>query len=206
MIKLYILKSRFRLNSLRRDKKGATLVEFALIAPTFLLMLMGTFDLGYTIFLRATLTGVVLDAARESTLETAPNAQNTIDASVTRRIREINSAANVSFDRKNYFDFTDVRRSEIITNDINGDGVCDPGESFQDENGNFTWDADVGQSGIGGAQDVVLYTVNVNYDRLFPFYNFIGASQNATMSYSTILRNQPYGGQVQNTTTQVATC
>lgn len=206
MIQLQNINSPFVIKRLARNNKGATLVEFAIIAPTFMLLLMGAFDLGYSIFLRATLSGVVLDAARSSTLETATSAQNAIDASVTSRIRTLNASANVGFDRKNYFDFTDVKRSEIITNDINGDGVCDPGESFQDENGNLTWDADVGQTGIGGPQDVVLYTVTVSYKRLFPLYKFIGASQNATMSYSTILRNQPYGGRIQNTTIQVASC
>ena len=39
---------------------------------------------------------------------------------------------------------------------------------YVDENGNGSWDADIGKSGNGGANDVVMYTVSVEYDPLFP--------------------------------------
>ena len=46
-----------RKNRLSEDESGATLIEFAFVAPTFLLMLMGLFDLGYGVFMQSALTG-----------------------------------------------------------------------------------------------------------------------------------------------------
>ena len=44
----------------------------------------------------------------------------------------------------------------------------------------------------------VVYTVSVNYNRLFPIYAFIpGQSRTISMSATTVLRNQPYNAQQQ---------
>lgn len=194
------------LRLLKRNKKGATLVEFAIIAPSFMLLLMGTFDLGYTIFLRATFSGAVLDAARASTLETAPATQTAIDDIITDRMTGINSSSELQFERQSYFDFADVARSEPVIDDQNSDGICDPGETYEDENNNNGWDADVGESGIGGPNDVVLYTVTLTYDRIFPLYGLLGQSQENSMDFTTVLRNQPYGVQSGRDQVQVRAC
>lgn len=197
---------RSHLKRLCGDQKGATLVEFAIIAPSFMLLLMGTFDLGYTVFLRATFSGAVLDAARDSTLETAPADQVNLDAEVTRQMQNLNSSAQLSFSRQSYFDFADVARPEAVINDNNSDGVCDTGENFEDENGNGVWDADIGASGIGGPNDVVLYTVTLTYNRIFPLYGLLGQDQSNTMDFTTVLRNQPYGIQSGRGTVRVEPC
>ena len=67
---------------LRGHEDGATIIEFAFILPTFLLMLLGTFDIAYQVFLRATLSGAVQAAARESALETGPTRLSVIDQRV----------------------------------------------------------------------------------------------------------------------------
>lgn len=183
------------IHRLKHNQRGATLVEFAIIAPTFMVLLMGSFDLGYSIFMRSTLAGAVGDAARAATLETAPGNLNIIDDEVTSRMRRINSSAELSFERLSYFDFEDVARAETIINDANSNGKCDPGESFEDENGNGTWDADVGEIGIGGPRDIVLYRVTMEYPRIFPLYGLLGQSQTGVMEYESVLKNQPYGEQ-----------
>ena len=71
-----------RKKKLARDESGATLVEFAFVAPTFLLMLMGLFDLGYSVYMRSALTGAVQNAARSAALETGPSALTAIDDEV----------------------------------------------------------------------------------------------------------------------------
>ncbi|MEO1045071.1 MAG: TadE family protein [Pseudomonadota bacterium] len=182
------------LRRLKRDERGTTLVEFAIIAPTFMLLLMGSFDLGYSIFLRSTLAGAVSDAARASTLESAPGSVSSIDAVVTSQMQKINSSASLTFERTSYYDFEDVARAETIIDD-DGNGECDAGENFEDENGNGTWDADVGEAGIGGPRDIVLYRVTMEYPRIFPLYGLLGQSQTGSMQYESVLKNQPYGDQ-----------
>ncbi|MFY0080366.1 TadE family protein, partial [Acinetobacter baumannii] len=53
-----------------QDRRGVTVTEFGLIAPTFLMLLLGVFDLGYTVYARAILDGAVQKAGRDAALET----------------------------------------------------------------------------------------------------------------------------------------
>lgn len=182
------------LRRIGRNESGATIIEFALIAPTFFIMLMGVFDIGYAVYVKSVLSGAVQKAARDSALETGASALTTIDGEVERSVLNVAGHADVSFERKSYFEFTDVGRSEVYADD-NGNGACDNNETFEDENSNGVWDADIGRAGVGGARDVVLYTVNVKYAQLFPLYEFLGRSQDRMLSSTSLLKNQPFGQQ-----------
>lgn len=193
-----------RKNRLSEDESGATLIEFAFVAPTFLLMIMGLFDLGYTVYMQSALTGAVQNAARSAALETGATSLTTIDTEVEDHVGDINDDATVTFERKSYFDYNNVGQPEVFT-DTNGDGDYDSGECFEDVNGNDTWDADIGEDGVGGPNDVVLYTVTVSYDRLFPFWHMMGWDQEKTLTSSTVLKNQPFGDQAAITTEVICT-
>lgn len=173
---------------------GATLVEFALLAPVLLMLLMGIFDMGYNIYATVLLNGTIQEAARDSTLESARSQADAIDKIVTDSVRAISPNATITFDRKAYTNFSDVSEPEDFT-DVNNDGICDNGEPFEDVNGNGTWDADRGIKGMGGARDAVLYTVTVRYPRVFPIANLIGLPPYFETQAQTVLRNQPYGEQ-----------
>lgn len=178
---------------LGRDAEGATILEFALITPPLLVMLMGLFDLAYNQYTSEMLNGAIQKAARDSTIEAASASQASIDARVTKAVQTVAPNATMQFDRKAYSDFTRVNRSEDY-DDVDGNGVCDKGEPFEDVNGNGLWDTDTGTAGFGGARDAVLYTVTVNYRRAFPIYALMpGQSETMTLRATTVLRNQPYG-------------
>lgn len=179
---------------IRKDRRGVTVTEFGLIAPTFLMLLLGVFDLGYTVYARAILDGAVQKAGRDSTLETGSANLATLDAKVKTNLGGLAEGANFTYVRRNYRDFAKVGLPEDFE-DKNGNGNRDPGECFTDENGNTTWDRDLGKDGIGGARDVVLYTVNMTFQRKFPLYALIGLSSQATISSATVLRNQPFASQ-----------
>jgi Flp pilus assembly protein TadG len=178
---------------------GATLVEFALLAPVLLMLLMGIFDMGYNIYATVLLNGTIQEAARDSTLESASSQANAIDKIVTDSVRAISPNATITFDRKAYTNFGDVSEPEDFT-DVNNDGICDNGEPFEDVNGNGTWDTDRGIEGMGGARDAVLYTVTVRYPRVFPIANLIGLPPYFETHAQTVLRNQPYGEQASQAT------
>lgn len=181
---------------LLRDRCGAALVEFALLLPVLMILLLGTFDAGYSIYTKALLEGAIQKAARDSTIQGASTSQATIDANVSRAVRNIVPSAQIQFDRKAYASFSNVAQPEDFT-DSNSDGICNNNEAYEDANGNNTWDADRGRSGFGGARDAVLYTVTVSYDRAFPIYKFIGVSDQISTESATVLRNQPWN--IQNT-------
>lgn len=190
------------IRKLRRDDRGTALMEFALVAPTFLLMLMGIFDLSYRAYAVSILQGAVQKAGRDSTLEGASGGLGSIDATITNQMRKIASSVTMTYERKAYVSFTRAGQAEEFEdrNDpVTGvpNGRRDVGECYFDENGNGTYDTDAGINGLGGARDIVVYTATASYPRLFPMYALFGYSGNETIKASTVLRNQPYGAQAE---------
>ena len=175
----------------RSDEEGATLVEFAMIAPAFFLMLMGLFDFGMQIYAQSVMQGAVHSAARNTSLENGAGKLAAIDDAVARQVTKIAPRSNITFERKNYASFSDIGRPEDFT-DTNNNSRCDNGEPFEDINRNNVWDRDRGATGVGGARDAVLYTASARFDRLFPFYAMMGLSPQSTVTGRTVLRNQPY--------------
>ena len=179
---------------LARNESGAALVEFALIAPVLVAMLLGLFEVGYNLYTQAQLQGTIQKAARASTIENAGKGKDAIDARVEEAVKAIASKATVDFSRKSYASFSNVAQAEDFK-DLDGNGTCDNGEQFEDANGNGIWDEDRGKEGMGGARDVVLYKVTVSYPRAFGISKLFGFSDRVEFEASTVLRNQPYDDQ-----------
>lgn len=177
------------LHPLDQDERGVAATEFALAAPVFLLMLIGIYDLGHMVYLKSVLQGAVSRAARDAALETA-DIEASNDA-VEAIVHTVAPQAKVTLDRVSYYDFADIKRPEAW-NDKNSNGLCDGGETYTDENRNNRWDADVGVSGNGGANDVVLYTVTVDYDPVFKNPFIPGMNKVRTLQATAVKKNQPF--------------
>lgn len=193
-----------RLRRIARDERGATVVEFAIVAPVMGLLLLGAFDVAHTLYMRAALEGVVQKAARDATLESglAGATQTALDDKVRNQIRALANNGTVTITRQWYHNYEQAAASRFEPwTDTNDNGICDgpqgltPGEPYEDTNGNGVWNATGGNLSQGGAKDAVLYTATVSYPRFFPLNNFIGGSNTTTVRAKTILRNQPYGDQ-----------
>lgn len=189
------------LRDLTRSESGATLVEFGLVAPVLCLLLIGSFDVGHTLYMQSVLEGAVQKAARDGTLETASGTtatqRDTIDEKVKSQLLKLNNSADIEVSRRFYRTFSDAAaaQAEPFT-DTNEDGECNDGEPFEDRNNNGVQDADGGDDvGKAGARDNVVYTVTIEYPRLFPLNKFIGVPDNVKLQASTVLANQPYGDQ-----------
>ena len=179
-----------------KEKRGVTAVEFALIAPFLLTMLIGMVEFAWQIYGQSVLQGAMQNAARISTLEGGDVRSGQLDDEVEELAAQILPSATFEFSRRNYSNFSDVRKPEDYT-DTNGDGSCNDGEPFEDLNGNGTWDADRGRDGGGGARDAVLYEVVARYDRILPIHLFTDASRQVELRGSTVLRNQPFDEQAE---------
>ena len=186
----------FILKRLWRDSSGVTLVEFAFVAPTLCMLLIGLFDLGFQTYAQTSLTGAMQEAARKSALEPTAITTAELDADITAAVKSVVPGAEVSFERKNYETFSDINKPEDFT-DNNSNGICDNGEPFEDLNGNANWDQDRGRNGLGGARDAVLYTATASFDRVFPLHGFIDLPKEITIEAATVLRNQPYDSQTE---------
>ena len=188
------------------DERGVAIIEFAMIAPVLLLMLMGLLDLAFNMYTTEMLQGAIESTARNSSIEGASSNDTQLDAVVTTAVRAVAPSATLTFNRRSYSSFTEAGRPEDYT-DVDNDGTCNHGEPFEDANGNGAWDLDRGKAGFGGARDALLYTVTVNYQRPFPVAAFIpGQTKNFTLSAVTVLRNQPYGQQSVNPVPATGNC
>lgn len=193
-----------RTGRLLADRAGATIVEFAIVMPVMLMLIMGSLEFGLNVYMRAVLEGAMQKAGRNSSLQTAQSGQSAIDTYVADRVKAILPGATVSFARQNYSTFSSVNNPENFT-DSNANGRYDAGECFIDMNGNNTWDADMGRTGLGGANDVVEYTATVTYPTLIPAATVFKISPTTTIKATTILRNQPFASQPGWAGTQVCT-
>lgn len=182
---------RLLIRRLRRSERGNAIVEFALTAPVFLLILMGIFDYSWQIYGKQVLQGAVSKAARDATLEGNALNQTALDEKVRQKVLKVFRNGQVTFVRKAYDSYSEVGEPEAFT-DSNNNSRYDSGECFEDVNGNNSWDADRGQTGNGGAEDVVLYTATLEIERVLPVWNMLGQSQRSRMEATTVLRNQPY--------------
>ncbi len=178
------------------DCGGATIVEFAIVAPVLILFLMGSGDLLIRTYITSVLDGEVQKAGRDSTLQanSSSTATDAIDARVMTAVRKIASSATFVSSRQNYTEFGSVSKPEPFT-DSNVDGIRQVGECYSDVNMNNQWDADQGISGEGGASDATLYTITVSYPHLFPVKGLFGSNGNVSITSKTLLMNQPYAAQ-----------
>lgn len=189
---------------LRRDRQGVTIVEFALIAPVVLAVILGLCELTYQSYIQSVLTGAMQAAGRNSTVQgnESEKAGKAIDAFVISRVQAAARKVTWTSSRKSYAQFGNIAPEPFQDNNKNN--VYDKAtECFTDINNNKTWDADPGISGQGGANDVVVYRMDVTYNRLLPVTRLMGLSPTMSISSTTILRNQPWRAQAVSVPTQV---
>ena len=201
--------------SLRRlggNEDGAALVEFAFVAPVFLMLLMGAMDIGYQLYIRAILTGTLEQSARAGSLAGATQGQLTtfIEDDIFKILpKYARSSDNVNVNARNYTDFSSIDSAEKITVDHNdngmldepeitdedGNGTIDTGDCWLDEDENGEFGVNEGANGIGGSDDGVYYTVTVTMPALFPLWDMLNRSPNQTIVAKTLVVNQPYAAQ-----------
>lgn len=194
--------SRRLIRKLGRDEQGATLVEFALLSVPLLGMIMGFGELGYMSYVKSNLQGSLNDVARSAVVED-PNFGGTgtleqkIEAEVKSRMNPIVKSGTYVFEIQNFTDFAAIDKPEILTGDKNNNGRYDAGDCWLDSNPNRTFDTSAGRTGVGGADDVVVYKVTLTSRHLFPVMAVLTTSSNYSISATTLVRTQPYANQRQ---------
>ena len=183
---------RFPIRAIRADRRGATLVEFAMILPALCVMLLAIFELGYRSYAASIVQGALHEAARMATVGGV--SMTTIDNRVRQRLSNFATNSTVQTQTTSYYDFAGVSMPEKITQDTAPIGEYNTGDCYEDANGNSSYDLDRGRAGMGGADDIVRYQVSITYPRILPVASFLGWSDTETITSNTVLRNQPYAG------------
>lgn len=205
-----------RLRRIARAQEGTTILEFGLIAPALIVLLLGALDIGHALYMQSVLQGAIQKAARDGTMETAAGTPNTprdaIDTIVRNQLGTLHKTATVTVTRRFYRTFSKAKaaQAEPFTDSTSGpnkNGRCDAGEPYTDNNNNNVWDADGGNSiASAGARDNVVYTVTITYPDMFPLGKLVGGNGTTTLTAKTVLANQPYGDQGTDGTPTVRQC
>jgi Flp pilus assembly protein TadG len=186
---------------LRREDSGVTILEFAMVAPVMLLLLLGFFDLGYRSYASSVLQGALHDAARMATV--GGYSMDQIDTRVKTRLSNFATRSVTTTEAASYYQFSGVSQPELIVGDTIPLNAYNAGDCFEDANGNNSYDTDRGRSGTGNSDDIVRYRVTITFPRVFPLGILMGWSNTQTLTSETVLRNQPYAGR-QNTTNRIS--
>lgn len=176
------------------NRRGATVVEFALVSLPAIAIMGGLFDLGYRQYLTTQVQDALDRAARRVTVGAGTTADQ-LTAIVTDSLRTIARDADVDVRPTSYGKFQQVGKPEPITTDTAPMGRYNSGDCFLDINGNGVWDADAARTGTGGSDDVVLYTATVTYPEIVPMAALLGWKGTRTLTATTMLKNQPFASQ-----------
>lgn len=179
----------------RADDAGATAIEFAILAPVLLLLVMGIIEFGLIYTADIVLKNATYDAARTGRTGFVAD-KSTQDKTVLDIVRnEVSSLMDpnkLAIDSVAYDDFTKLKKPEPFI-DANKNGRRDDGENYTDVNGNGKYDLDQGRTGFGGANEVVLYTVSYPWKLLTPIMaELIGTGGVFTLTATAVVQNEPY--------------
>lgn len=182
------------------DRRGGTIVEFALVLVPFLTLLLGSLDLGYQVYLNALSSGALERAARKAAVGNRTR-QQVIDL-ITDEVRTILPVAQrtdpnaVTVTPLSYFNFSHVGGGERITGDTAPVGQYNQGDCYEDRNNNARYDATGGGGeDLGTSDDIMYYKVDVSVPRLSPMLSAVGLGNTTEIHVKTLIRNQPYGEQ-----------
>lgn len=184
--------------NLARDCSGATMLEFALVAPFAIIMIMAVIELSLMMLAQNVMESATFVASREGKTGYVNNGmtrEQTILSVLNARAGSLLDTSQISISTTTYNNFTNVGQSEPFV-DANENGERDDGENFTDINGNGEYDSDQGVEGAGAAGEVVVYLVQYPWHIFTPVIGqLLGATNNTiNLTARAIIKNEPFNG------------
>ncbi len=184
--------TKYQKKSLACNADGVTAVEFAIIAPVFILILMGIIEFSVVMFVSSIIEGATAASSRYGKtgyVAAGSTRQQQIVDAITSRAGGLLETAKITVTSKVYPSFNSISQEEPYI-DTNHNGTHDTGEDYTDVNGNTQWDSS-GVAGLGNANDIVVYTVSYPWVINTPIIaNFLGNT--FVISSRTVVKNEPY--------------
>jgi hypothetical protein len=175
-------------------QSGVTILEFALILPVLLLLIMGIIEFSMIMFVSSVIESATTSTARLGKTGYVPsdsNRQQEILDNITSRSAGLLDPAKITISTTVYPSFNSVNQPEPCISPPTPPCPGTPGVNFTDINGNGQWDADMGAAGLGNAGDVVVYTVNYPWSIMTPIMSSI-IGPVFPITARTVVRNEPF--------------
>jgi Flp pilus assembly protein TadG len=184
-----------RLRPRRHRSGGSVAVEFAMLAPVYFLIIIGTMESSLMMFAQHVLESASANASRVGKtgyIAAAETRQQTIMDTINRLAGFIMDPSKIVITSETYKSFSAIGTGESFI-DANGNGQWDPGENYTDSNGNGTYDSDVGTAGLGNAGDIVVYTITYPWPVMTPMISeLIGTGGILNLTSRVVVKNEPY--------------
>lgn len=192
----------------RRDARGATIIEFALVAPVFFFLMFVVIELGLLLFTQVALESATMQVSRSAAI--CNKAGNGTDcASIVRtivqqRTKGLVNAKGVVVEARSLAQGGVPRIPDIcITDPPSSPPTCPEDIPYVDNNGNKNYDAPGGVS-VGSAGDLVEIRATLPWELMIPFLDrmplfgsprtenkLYGTDGIVTLSASTVIKNEP---------------
>ncbi|MFC3714179.1 TadE/TadG family type IV pilus assembly protein [Sphingoaurantiacus capsulatus] len=183
------------LRRLRRDQRGAAVVEFAFMVMPMLMMLLGGIELGYLAYSKTVLEGAIRQASHMAA--TGQYSADDIGDEVRERLARIGAVDDdVEIVTRAYGSFEDVQKPEPLTSDVEPlGGAPGRGDCFIDLNGDGQWSEDASQAGLGASEDIVYFEVTATYPLLFKMMGKLLDADEGRMTLvaNATVKNEPFG-------------
>lgn len=184
-----------RQNRFLANEEGVTAIEFAIIAPTVMLLVFGIIEFAMIMMVYNVMEGATAISSRlgkTGYVDTGLTREQTILDAITQRAGSLINPAQLTLTSKFYRQYDQINDPEPFI-DANSNGSYNSGEAFTDINGNGSWDADMGTSGYGSSGDVVVYTVTYPWSVATPIMReLIGTNGTYAIATHAVVKNEPY--------------
>lgn len=173
--------------------EGVTALEFALISPFLLLIIMGIIEFSLIMFVMATMESATVTTSRlgkTGYVTGGLSRQQMIINNMTARTTGLLDPNLITITTTVYSGFEDIGQPEPYT-DSNSSGQYNIGEPYTDVNGNGAWDADMGVAGVGNAGDIVVYNISYPWSIITPPLKAI-IGNTYTVTVRTVVKNEPF--------------
>ncbi len=190
----------------RRDQKGATAVEFAMISMVFFMMMMGMIEYGLYMMTQVAVESAVTQASRVGAITpgTAPDRATAVRNFIIARTAGLPRASSITTSATVVSGSTGGTRTPDICVDSNNNpttpDVCPSGSTYIEMNGIPNYQGPGGITvGVGG--DLVEIRVNYPWRVYFPVFNQFFTSTDSQgnqvrgvvlISAMTVVRNEPF--------------
>lgn len=179
-----------------RCQRGTPAVEFALMAPPLVLILLGIVEVALVTAGHVLIEGAIRQASRYGITGYVPAGTtriNYLKQIVGKDTAGLIDAEQLTITYQIYSSFANVHQPEPYV-DQNGNAKHDAGEPFTDINGNAQWDADMGAAGLGGPGDIVAYTISYDWPVITDLLKPLLGDDNGLIRLTArvVVRNEPF--------------
>lgn len=177
----------------RRLERGVTTLEFALLTPLMLILLLGTIDISMETMLDSALEHGAQSASRIGfTVSGTDNASR--EQAIFNEVwywvgMWLQKPSQLQIVAKIYPAYSSVGQAEPCGDDSYRDtGSCTG--PFTDVNGNGVWDADMGADGTGGYGSIVRYQISVSRPTFTGILSLLNI-QLFNLQRTVVVQNEP---------------